>query len=401
MLHHRVERIPRERLQLRSVTSPPPPPSSPGSLPPAKQPGRPRTDSSSPSSSYHARPASIQDVAAAAGVSTATVSRVLNTPTLVLPATADKVRSVIASLGYRPNPFAQGLMTRKSRVLGIALPDIHGEFYSELLRGADCEARRLGFHLLVGSEPRRHDNASDDVAASQSLGRAFSIVDGLAIMITEPNEGLLKTALDSGLPVVVVDAEIDHPLVDSILVDNAAGPREAVEHLLASVEPGTLYFVGGPAENFDSRRRAETFKEVLRERAGPKVRPEQTAFGSYDVQWGREWAAARLALAKGSAGLTSCGVLAGNDEIALGILQVAQEAGVAVPKSLKIVGFDDTRLATLVRPTLSTVRVPLAEIGAAAVASLIRRIEEPEKPAVRTRLLTRLIVRESSGGKHK
>jgi len=115
-------------------------------------------------------------------------------------------------------------------------------------------------------------------------------------------------------------------------------------------------------------------------------------FGRYDVDWGREWVAGRLPRAP----LTGCGVLAGNDEIALGILQAAQDAGIAVPRSLKIVGFDDTRLASLVRPALSTVRVPLAEIGAAAVAALARRIEERDKPAVKTRLLTRLIIRESS-----
>ncbi len=338
------------------------------------------------------RPASIQDVAAAAAVSTATVSRVLNTPDMVSPATAERVNKAIAQLGYRPNVFAQGLMTRKSRVLGIALPDIHGEFYSELLRGADAEARRLGFHLLVGSEPKpSEDNGKAAATAQLGLGRAFSIVDGLAIMITEPNEALWKTALELGLPVVVVDAEIDHPRVDSILVDNAAGTREAVEHLLQNVEATNLYFVGGPAENFDSKRRADTFKEVLRNR-GVKIRADQVAFGHYDVQWGRQWAAERMN--KGS--LNGCGVLAANDEIALGVLQAAQEAGVTVPKQLKVVGFDDTRLASLVQPTLSTVRVPLAEIGAAAVAALIRRIEEPDKPAVKTRLLTRLVVRESS-----
>ncbi|MGQ0627449.1 MAG: LacI family DNA-binding transcriptional regulator, partial [Phycisphaerales bacterium] len=190
---------------------------------------------------------------------------------------------------------------------------------------------------------------------------------------------------------------VDHPRVDSILVDNAAGTREAVEHLLSTIEPQNLFFVGGPAENFDTRRRAETFKEILRQRP-PRARADQVSFGRYDVQWGREWVADRLSR-HGPTALNGCGVLAANDEIALGILQAAQDSGVAVPKALKIVGFDDTRLASLVRPTLSTVRVPLAEIGAAAVAALIRRIEEPSKDAVRTRLLTRLIVRESSAKK--
>src|SRR6184192_3039488 len=96
---------------------------------------------------------SIEDVARVAGVSIATVSRVQNNPKLVAAPTAERVRRAIKQLGFRPNPFARGLMTRRSRVLGIALPDVHGEFYSELLRGADAAARRRGYHLLVSSSP--------------------------------------------------------------------------------------------------------------------------------------------------------------------------------------------------------------------------------------------------------
>lgn len=363
---------------------------------------------------------------------------------MVSPDTAERVRKAIEQLGYRPNVFAQGLMTRKSRVLGVALPDIHGEFYSELLRGADAEARKLRYHLLVGSEARDGEGAvgpgglsptgagvagmggggggplgpggagaaagvgvgvgGAGVAAGAGAGggggggdgsgfsHAFGLVDGLAIMITEPNERLWREAVNSQLPVVVLDAEIDHPRVDSVVVDNTVGTREAVEHLLSSVAAEHLYFVGGPAENFDTRRRAETFLDSVRA-SGGKLRPDQVVFGRYSVEWGYAWAAERLH----SGILTGAGVLAGNDEIALGILQAAQDAGVEVPKRLKIVGFDDTRLASLVRPSLSTVRVPLAEVGAAAIDTLIRRVEEPGRPSTKTRLATKLIVRESSG----
>jgi LacI family transcriptional regulator len=342
------------------------------------------------------RPPSIQDVASAAGVSTATVSRVLNTPSLVSAETAERVRKAIEQLGYRPNLFAQGLMTRKSRVLGIALPDIHGEFYSELLRGADAEARKLRYHLLVGSEARSADggNAGTPAGADASgFSHAFGLVDGLAIMITEPNEALWKEAVNSSLPVVVLDAEVDHPSVDSVLVDNGIGTREAVEHLLTTVQPNNMFFVGGPAENYDTKRRAEMFQEVLRE-TGVKMRPDQVAFGQYCVEWGYGWAVEHLRKGTAKGG----GVLAGNDEIALGILQAAQDQDVHVPDQLKIVGFDDTRLASLVRPTLSTVRVPLAEVGAAAIDTLVRRVEEPTRESTKTRLATKLIVRESSGG---
>lgn len=309
----------------------------------------------------------------------------LNNPDLVSADTAVKVREAVDRLGYKPNLFAQGLMTRKSRVLGVALPDIHGEFYSELLRGADAEARRQGYHLLVGTEPR----ATDPDPGNGGL--AFGLVDGMALMITEPNERLWREARDLALPVVVLDVEVQEPGVDSILVDNTPGTREATEHLLASVPGDRIYFVGGPRENFDTQKRAEVFESVLLG-AGFRLRKDQIAFGRYAVEWGYLWAGQQIK----TGSLRGCGVLACNDEIALGVLQAAQDAGIKVPDELRIVGFDDTRLASLVRPSLSTVRVPLAEVGSAAIAKLIERIDEPEKPASVLRLPTKLIVRESS-----
>lgn len=328
---------------------------------------------------------SIQDVAAMAGVSTATVSRVLNNANLVAPQTAARVHEAIKQLGYRPNRFAQGLMTSKSHVLGIALPDIHGEFYSELLRGADAEARRLGYHLLVSSEARTR------AEQEQTGSLAFGLVDGLAVMLAEPNDALWREAKSAGIPLVVIDADLRHKGFDSVVVDNETGTREATTHLLESVPPAKCFFVGGPKENFDTRQRAAVFNETL-ERAGAKPGPDQIVHGTYSVAWGNEWA---QGMAKARR-LKGAGVLAGNDEVALGVLHAAQEHGLSSPKDLRIVGFDDTRLASLVRPTLSTVRVPLTEVGSAAIRALVERIEEPDRAPRTVSLATKLIARESS-----
>lgn len=336
------------------------------------------------------RPASIQDVATTAGVSTATVSRVINNAALVAPETAKRVLKAITELGYKPNLFAQGLMTKKSHVLGIALPDIHGEFYSELLRGADAEARRLGYHLLVSSEAHSRDEQS------RQGSLAFGLIDGLAVMITEPNEALWKEAQAASLPMVVLDADLCERGFDSVVVDNTVGTREATLHLLKGRPPHApdrCYFVGGPKNNFDTRARAEVFVRTLEE-AGVTVGAEQTSYGAYSLKWGEQWATE--AHARGV--LNGAGVLAGNDEIALGILQTARQLGVGVPSELRIVGFDDTRLASLVRPSLSTVRVPLADVGAAAVRVLVERIGNSELPARMMSLATELVVRESSAG---
>lgn len=340
---------------------------------------------------------SIHDVATAANVSIATVSRVINNLGVVSPKTAARVQEVIKRIGYVPNPFAQGLMTRASRVLGIALPDLHGEFYSELLRGADAEARALGYHLLVSSEHasrRTPPNGESKPDTPAGPGLAFGLIDGVAVMITDANNALSKEARESALPTVVLDTDLHKTGVDSVVVDNARGTREAVEHLLKSVAPERMYFVGGPRENFDAQHRAKVFAECLAA-TGVPIRNEQTDFGSYDAEWGRRWGGAMLA--KGA--LHSAGVLAGNDEIAIGLLQAAEDHGVRVPDQLKLVGFDDTRLATLIRPRLSTVRVPMADVGAAAIRLLVRRIEDADAEPQCVHMPTTLVIRESSVGK--
>jgi LacI family transcriptional regulator len=332
-------------------------------------------------------PFSIQDVADAAKVSIATVSRVLNNPELVAEGTAKKVREVIERLNYKPNPFAQGLITRSSRVLCFALPDMFGEFYSELIRGADAKAHQLGYHLLVSSETRGTPRSPEDARRGPGLGLA----DGLAMMITEPQGLAWRGTGDDQTPVVLIDVEVDG--VDCVLVDNATGTQQAVSHLLEQVPASRLYFVGGPAANFDTAARAAAFRGALA-KAGHEVRDDQVAYGRYDVAWGSEWMKAR----RGHGRRGAIGVLAGNDEIALGVLQAAEDLSLEVPGDVRVVGFDDTRLASLVRPRLSSVRVPLADVGAAAIELLAGRIEDGDLKPRRVHLATELVVRESSGG---
>jgi LacI family transcriptional regulator len=325
----------------------------------------------------------MEDVAKTAGVSTATVSRVLNSPDLVAPETAARVQKAIQDLGYRPNVFAQGLMTRRSRLLGIALPDIHGEFYSELLRGADAEARREGYHLLISSEVRDGETGL--------ISPASGFIAGVALMLTEPDQTLWKNVREATIPMVVIDTDISDPGVDRVLVDNATGTRDAVRHLLSSVEPGRCFFIGGPKANFDTVQRAKIFRDTLAER-GHRVDDSRLIFGDYSVEWGHRSGDRLLTAANGE----PIGVLAANDEIAFGVTLAASDRGLNVPGNVRVIGFDDTRLASLVRPGLSTVRVPMAEVGAAAIASLIARINDPDRPATCTRLPTQLVIRGTS-----
>lgn len=328
---------------------------------------------------------SIDDVARAAKVSVATVSRVLNNPDLVAAATAERVQKVIDELNYQPNLFAKGLMTRRSNVLAIALPDIFGEFYSELLRGADTEARELGYHLLVSSEARLNHGQ----IANSHL--AFGLVDGLALMITEPNDALIDEAIRRERPLVVLDVDLRERGIDSVIVDNTTGTREAVAHMLERTPPERCYFVGGPRENFDTAERLGVFTRALAD-AGHKPTSAQITCGEYEMEFGEQWGNEHAS----HGDLDGAAILAGNDEIAYGILCGAQGAGVSVPDRLRVIGFDNSRLSRLSRPTLSSVRVPASEVGAAAIRTLVNRLNHPDAPASRELLPTTLVVRESS-----
>jgi LacI family transcriptional regulator len=328
---------------------------------------------------------SIRDVALAAGVSIATVSRVINGSSIVTPATAAKVKEAVRRLGYVPNPLAQALSSRESHVIGLALPRFHGEFMTWLLHGADEEATRLGYHLMMTTIA----TSDDGHPRRQIVGS--TLIDALLVVITEEEDHLAQDVVASGVPTVILDTDMSSRGLDSVVLDNERGTREAVEHLLRWVEPERIYFVGGPRGNFDTIQRAKAFTDTL-VHLGATVGPEQVSFGDYSLDWGKEWGI-RMSRHKK---LEGAAVLAANDKIACGIMQAAGDAGIRVPDQLRIVGFNDSQISRLVRPRLSTISLPMAEMGAMAVRLLIRRIEDRNAEVVCSRLPTKLIVRESS-----
>jgi len=330
------------------------------------------------------RPSLITDVARLANVSTATVSRVINTPDAVAPGTAERVREAMESLNYRPNIFAKGLITKSSKVLGIILPDLMGEFFSQLLQSADRAARDHGYHVVVTSDTRL--GSSDAV---QSLPLNF--LDGVIALLTFPDRKLTQSLLNLNMPTVLIDPEKGITGADQVWIDNEPGTREATEHLLESIDPSDCFYVGGPATNFDATARADVFKSVLSEHSHTVDR-SRVFFGDYSVDWGNEWASKHL---PGRTGATT-GVLAGNDEIALGVLNAAASLGIDAPNQLRVVGFDGTRLCDIVRPTLSSVSVPFDYVGTSAIELCIARIADPGREPQVVRAETRLQVRDSS-----
>jgi len=319
-----------------------------------------------------------------AGVSTATVSRVINNPELVADATAERVRRAMDELNYRPNIFAKGLITHSSRVLGIILPDFIGEFYTKLISSADKMAQENGYHVVVSSDARL---GSGD--ALQSLPLNF--LDGIVAMLTFPDPKLTRSLSSLNVPIVLIDSNDGISGVDRVRIDNTSGAVQATEHLLLSVDPGDCYYIGGPASNFDARSRADAFSSSILGRTD-HLRPDQIRFGEYSAAWGVQWAMENLPSRVGK----TTGIFAGDDEIALGIMNVASAKSIHVPNDLRIVGFDGTRMCEIVRPTLSSVAVPFDLIGRSAIHLCIQRIANPDRPSEIIPAETLLQVRESS-----
>lgn len=327
---------------------------------------------------------SIRSVAERAGVSIATVSRVLNSPEKVSESTSERVRAAIEDLEYRPNLFAKGLLTKRSRVIGVSLPDIHGEFYSELMFALDDRACELGYHVLVSSNAHRVDRGPAN-------GFALDLVDGLIVMLTERSGVDIDGIGRLQHPAVVIGVDEPGLDVETIVVDNKMGANKAMEHLLDGTAPDRCYFVGAHRGNIDSDQRLEAFCAALRQ-CGCEPGADQIARREFSFDWGWEWAEGML-----DEGLMeNVAVFAANDEIAIGIANAVRDRGVGIPERVRLVGFDDSRLCSLLRPRLSSVRMPVREIGYTAIEAIIRRIEMPESAPKHTRLATTFVPRESS-----
>jgi LacI family transcriptional regulator len=333
-------------------------------------------------------PASIEDVAKLANVSISTVSRVINRRKLVNEVTCQRVEAAIRELQYRPNAFARGLMLRKSGIVGLVLPDLHGEFYSEIIRGANLQAREMGRNLLISSAL-----PSDDAESWLSAIGQRGLVDGLAVMVSDTLGADIGTSLAAlQLPIVVLDDEIDGVEHDAVIIDQRQAAEAMMDHLLDECGAKRVVFVGGPETNIDTQARYSAYKDTLR-KAGIKPCNEDVFFLDFMYDSAYRLAGEHAAEWAGPHHF----VFAANDEMAAGIIAGATTKGLTVPRDLGVVGFDDTRIAKMTNPRLTTVRVPMSQMGANAVELLCNRVDDPDRPPARVALQAELVVRESCG----
>jgi LacI family transcriptional regulator len=326
----------------------------------------------------------IRDVASAAGVSIATVSRVFNDSSRVSPAAARRVRSAASRLDYWPNVAARSLTTSRSHAIGVLLPDLFGEFFSEVIRGIDQAARSHKHTILISSS---HADAQELLTAARSMrGR----IDGLIAMAPDKASAAAMHSIARGFPVVLLDPRARISGCCTVSVANQGGAAAMVEHLVR-LGHRDVAIVKGPVGNVDAEDRLRGWRQALRA-AGLEVRAGWQIEGDFSEAAGYRAAKALLALRP-----RPSAVFAANDYMALGLLSALRDAGIDVPREMAVTGFDDIAIAQYLSPPLTTVRVDAYELGARAV-QLWMQAAAGNGAAPRHEVLpARLVVRHSCG----
>lgn len=330
----------------------------------------------------HLMATTIKDVARAAGVSVATVSRALNGAENVTAETRQRVQSAAADLRFTPSSAARSLITRRTHTVGALLPDLYGEYFSELIRGVDLKARARGLHLLVSSS---HGDAREAASALRAMhGR----VDGLLVMSPHIDTAALAANLPQGLPVVLINTRLPEEGMASFAVDNHGGAYAMTRHLISRGHR-QVAFIAGPENNYEAQERLRGYRSALADLlpgAAELVLP-----GDFTEESGWRAGSEIATLAQ-----RPDAVFCGNDMMAIGCLAALAEAGVRVPHDIALAGFDDIPMARYASPPLTTVRVRIAELGSLALDRLASAIENPGRSAAQHQTLrAELVVRQS------
>ena len=327
----------------------------------------------------------IREVASAAGVSIATVSRVLNGRPDVAPETREAVLRVVRDQGFSMNRSARALSGGKTGLVGVTLPIVQAAYFAFILSGAAEALYEQDMRMMLCPTLHQHER---EVNLLDRL--MHGTTDGAVLTLPEETNEELKALQRLGYPFVVVDPRV--PLdegIPAISAANASGARAAVAHLL-SLGHRRIGAITGPAQWMASTERLNGMRGALAA-AGVLPDPALVVESNFSIEDGER--AARVLLDRTD---RPTAVFAFNDNTAIGALRIARELGLRVPEDLSVVGFDDSEQAAIVTPALTTVRQPLAEMGRMAVSLLLRLIEHQRVEALNVELATRLIVREST-----
>lgn len=328
----------------------------------------------------------IREVAAYAGVSSATVSHVINGTRFVSDTVREQVQKAMTELGYRPNALARSLRRGETRTLGLILPDSANPYFAEMGRAIEAAAFKRGYSVILCNT---ENDSEKELMYTEVL--ANKQVDGMIFVASgEKNETLSQIARN-GLPLVVVDREMGSLDLDTVTTNNYEGGLVATLYLL-SLGHRLIACITGPSNITPSAERITGYREALRQ-ANIPVDESLLVRGDFHAPSGYQCAMQLFQASPRPTAIFVC-----NDMMSIGVIRAASQLGLRIPEDVSIIGFDDIELASYTTPPLTSVAQPKEEIGQLVVALLTERIKNPTLPPRRNVLATRLVIRESTRG---
>lgn len=328
----------------------------------------------------------IYDVAKKAGLSTVTVSRVINNSSRVREYNKQKVLQAMEELGYHPNAAARSLARGKTGVIGLLLPTLNDTFFNEVVRLLNQHLETTGYFLAISilSYDREGNARGTDFLFQEQR------VDGIILLSPLDENVYLWQLKKKNIPFILLDNQIIHPSATQILVDNYQGGYDVTRHLL-DLGHRSIGFIGASRVYLSSIEREKGFREALRERG---IQPLGLEWGRFDFGTGY-----RITKRWLEEGKLPTAIFAADDHIAFGAINALQEAGLKVPGDISVAGYDDSLFSSCFRPTLTTVRQPAEEMSKKCVELLIQIIDNKLQQNPILKLKPRLIIRQSTAAK--
>lgn len=331
-------------------------------------------------------PVTIRDVAKVAGVSTGTVSNVLNRPDIVAESTRQRVLDAVKSTGFIRNTQAYQLRGGRSHTVGVVVLDVSNPFFTEMFRGAESRLQSEGYVLMLGS-------TDDSIEREANFVRAMEEhrVEGVLITPVAADLISLSGLKTRGVPTVLLDRKATADEFCSVTVDDVRGGELAARHLFETGH-AEVVLVNGPTTIRQCRDRRQGVRKAVRAVAkAKKVEVTELSVGALTVRNGEEAVERILAMSP-----RPTAVMCANDLLALGILRGLAARGVRVPDDLAVVGYDDLIFGSMLSPALTSVRQPAVELGVAAAELLLDEVRNPDHRHREVRFEPELVVRASS-----
>lgn len=327
----------------------------------------------------------IKSIAQKANVSIATVSRALNKDVRVTAETREKILKISEELNYKPNLVARNFVKQKSYTLGLVLPDISDEFFTDIIRGVDEITYQHGLYTMVASS-HSYRTLEDSISALAQTG----LVGGIILLVSSLTDDIKKILLKTKIPVVLIGGGKEDIGLDTVAIDNYQGAYNATEYLITKKKFKRIAFITGPAENYDASLRKKGFIDALKKHNMP-VNKSFIIDGNFTIDSGYHGFIQLYGMTE-----KPQAIFASNDMMALGCYDAANYFNVKIPNEIAVIGFDDIFISKYVNPGLTTVRAQIDKVGQVAANLLIERLNSTngKSPSI-IKIPTELIIRKS------